>query len=224
MSGGGAESGAEERVGIGFWALIATQFQGAFSDNAFKWLVSFLVLESAATKEYRDFLFVLIVPMVFAVPFLVFSIPGGFFADRFSKRSVTIWTKILEVVVMCGATYALWINRLDLAAIALFFACMQGAIFGPSKYGLMPELLPTSRLSWGNGVIELWTLLAAIFGTLAGGFLAHAFKGRQQWSGFFFIGLSLLGLLTSLGITRVPAADVARRYQWNWVKEFVEEI
>jgi acyl-[acyl-carrier-protein]-phospholipid O-acyltransferase/long-chain-fatty-acid--[acyl-carrier-protein] ligase len=214
----------KERVLIGFWALIATQFQGAFSDNALKWLVSFLVLESAATKEYRDFLFVLVVPMVFAIPFLIFSIPGGYFADRFSKRSVTIWTKMLEVLVMGGATYALWQNRLDLAALALFFACMQGAIFGPSKYGLLPELLPTSRLSWGNGVIELWTLIAAIFGTLAGGFLAHYNHGRQLWSGLFLLGLSIVGLCTSFGITLVPAADPGRAFHWNWVKEFLEEI
>ena len=125
---------------------------------------------------------------------------------------------------MGGATYALWMNRLDLAAVALFFVCMQGAIFGPSKYGLLPELLPTSKLSWGNGVIELWTLLAAIGGTLAGGFLAHHFRGRQQWSGIFLMALSLVGLMTSLGITQVPAADAARRYEWNWAKEFVEEI
>lgn len=211
-------------VGIGFWALIATQFQGAFSDNALKWLVSFLVLESASSKEYRDFLFVLVVPLVFAVPFLVFSIPGGYFADRFSKRSVTIWTKILEVVVMCGATYALWVHRLDFAAIALFFACMQGAIFGPSKYGLMPELLPTSRLSWGNGVIELWTLIAAIFGTLAGGYLAHHNRGQQLWSGLFLLGLSIAGLCMSFGITPVPAADPGRAFSWNWAKELSEEI
>ncbi len=209
---------------LGFWALIATQFQGAFSDNALKWLVSFLVLESNISREQRDFLFVLVVPLVFAVPFLVFSIPGGYFADRFSKRSVTIWTKILELITMGGATYALWQNRLDLAAVALFFVCMQGAIFGPSKYGLLPELLPKSKLSWGNGVIEFWTLLAAIGGTLAGGFLTHNFHGQQQWSGIFLMGLSLLGLLTSLGISRVPAADAARRYQWNWAKEFLEEI
>src|SRR5208337_3024605 len=215
----------DPRAGLlGFWALIATQFQGAFSDNALKWLVSFLVLESSISREQRDFLFVLVVPLLFAVPFLVFSIPGGYFADRFSKRRVTIWTKLLELLTMGVATYALWQDRLGLAAVALFFVCLQGSIFGPSKYGLLPELLPTSKLSWGNGVIELWTLLAAIGGTLAGGFLAHYFRGQQQWSGFFFIGLSLLGLLTSLGITRVPAADVARRYQWNWVKEFVEEI
>src|ERR1700720_883078 len=83
---------------LGFWALIATQFQGAFSDNALKWLVSFLVLESSISRERRDFFFVLVVPLVFAIPFVAFSIPGGFFADRFSKRGVTIWTKLLEVV------------------------------------------------------------------------------------------------------------------------------
>jgi len=209
---------------VGFWALIATQFQGAFSDNALKWLVSFLVLESSISREQRDFLFVLVVPLVFAIPFLVFSIPGGYYADRFSKRSVTVCTKLLELVTMGGATYALWLNRLDLAAVALFFVCMQGAIFGPSKYGLLPELLPTSKLSWGNGVIELWTLLAAIGGTLGGGFLAHRFRGEQQWSGFLLMGLSLFGLLTSLGISRVPAADAARRYEWNWARQFLEEI
>src|SRR6516165_8796526 len=131
---------------LGFWALIATQFQGAFSDNAMKWLVSFLVLESGVSREQRDFLFVLVVPMVFAIPFLVFSIPGGYFADRFSKRNVTTWTKVMEVLTMGGATYALWQNRLDLAAVALFLVCTQGAIFGPAKYGLLPELLPESKL------------------------------------------------------------------------------
>ncbi len=209
---------------LGFWALIAAQFQGAFSDNTLKWLVSFLVLESGVSREQRDFLFVLVVPLVFAIPFLAFSIPGGFMADRFSKRSVTVWTKLLEVLTMGFATYALWHNRLDLAAVALFLVCTQGAIFGPSKYGLLPELLPTSKLSWGNGVIELWTLLAAIGGTLAGGFLAHYFRGRQEWSGIFLVGLSLLGLLCSLGISRVGAADAGRKFAWNWAKEFFQEI
>jgi len=209
---------------LGFWALIATQFQGAFSDNALKWLVSFLVLESGVSREQRDFLFVLVVPLVFAIPFVVFSIPGGFFADRYSKRSVTVWTKGLELLTMALVTYAFWVNRLDLAAAALFLVCTQEAIFGPSKYGLLPELLPTSKLSWGNGVIELWTLLAAIGGTLAGGFLAHHFKGRQQWSGIFFLVIGIVGFLTSLGISRVPAADRLRRFHWNWFKELYDEV
>jgi acyl-[acyl-carrier-protein]-phospholipid O-acyltransferase / long-chain-fatty-acid--[acyl-carrier-protein] ligase len=215
----------DPRVGLlGFWALIATQFQGAFSDNALKWLVSFLVLDSGLSHDKRNLFFVLVVPLVFAVPFLVFSIPGGYFADRFSKRNVTVWTKLLEIPTMGLATYALWQNQLPLAAVALFCVCTQNAIFGPSKYGLLPELLPTSKLSWGNGIIELWTLLAAISGTLAGGFLAHHFPGRQQWSGFFLMAISLVGFLASLGISRVPAADSRRQYQWNWAKEFFQEL
>jgi acyl-[acyl-carrier-protein]-phospholipid O-acyltransferase/long-chain-fatty-acid--[acyl-carrier-protein] ligase len=208
----------------GFWALIAVQFQGAFSDNALKWLVSFLVLDSALSKERRDLWFVLVVPLLFAVPFLLFSIPGGYFADKYSKRSVTLWTKIFELGVMGLATFALAINRLDIAGIALFLACTQGAIFGPTKYGLLPELLPLSKLSWGNGIIELGTLLAAISAALAGGFLAQTFHGRQVWSGVIFLALTIVGLLTSFGISKVPPADPARRFDWNVPAEFFHEI
>ena len=46
----------DPRGGVaGFWALIGTQFQGAFSDNALKWLVSFFVLEAGVSREQRDF-------------------------------------------------------------------------------------------------------------------------------------------------------------------------
>ena len=207
----------------GFWALIAVQFQGAFSDNALKWLVSFLVLDSALSKERRDLWFVLVVPLLFAVPFLLFSIPGGYFADKFSKRSVTLWTKVFELGVMGLATYAMASNRLDIAGIALFLACTQGAVFGPTKYGLLPELLPLSKLSWGNGIIELGTLLAAILAALAGGFLAQNFHGRQIWSGVIFLVLTIVGLATSFGISKVPAADPTRRFDWNVAGEFFHE-
>src|SRR5271163_2710884 len=91
----------------GYWALIVVQFQGAFSDNALKWLVSFLVLESAFSKDDRDLWFVLVVPLLFSIPFLLFSIPGGYFADKYSKRSVTLGTKLFELIVMSLATIAL---------------------------------------------------------------------------------------------------------------------
>lgn len=208
----------------GFWALILTQFQGAFSDNALKWLVSFLILEAGFSINRRDFLFVLVVPLLFAVPFLLFSIPGGYLADRFSKRSVTIWTKVFELGVMVLAAYALGHGRIGLGCAAIFLACTQGAIFGPTKYGLLPELLPVSRLSWGNGIIELTTLLAAIAAAVASGVLAEEFRGRQIWSGAIFIALTLIGLLSSRYITRVPAADPARRFPANWLGEFLTEV
>lgn len=218
-----AAASAPPRSLSGFWALVAVQFQNAFSDNALKWLVSFLILESFANKDQRDLWFVLLVPLLFAVPFLLFSIPGGYFADKYSKRSVTLGVKFFELIVMALATFALAHNRVNLAAIALFLACTQGAIFGPTKYALLPELLPDSRLSWGNGIIELTTLLSAIFAALAGGFLAQHFRGRQAWSGVVFLALTVTGMLLTLRIPRLAAADPGRRFDWNFPREFFAE-
>ena len=208
----------------GFWALIATQFQGVFCDNTLKWLVSFLVLETAATKAERDLWFVLIVPLLFSVPFLLFSIPGGFLADKYSKRSVTIWTVVGQLAVTGLATWALATGQLGWAGAALFLMSTIGAIFGPTKYGLLPELLPEAKLSWGNGIIEFGTLLAAIIAALAGGFFAHAFRGRQVWSGVIFMTLAALGMLVSQGITKVPPADPGRKFDWNFAREFFSEV
>ena len=61
----------------------------------------------------------------------------------------------------------------------LFLVATQAALFGPSKYGLLPELLPEKWLSWGNGIIELGTFMAIISGAMAAGWLAQVFKGRE---------------------------------------------
>src|SRR3989449_3294874 len=211
---GGASVGAGggEPGSFGFWSLILTQFQGAFSDNALKWLVSFLVLGMGLAKDQRDLLFVLVVPLLFSVPFLLFSMTGGYLADRFSKRSVTIGTKVLEMAVMGVALVGLASRNLPVTAVAVFLLSTQASLFGPSKYGLLPELLPEKRLSWGNGILELGTFLAIITGMAAGGLLYTSFKGQQGWSGAVLLALGVVGLLLSLGITDVPAADPRKKF------------
>jgi acyl-[acyl-carrier-protein]-phospholipid O-acyltransferase / long-chain-fatty-acid--[acyl-carrier-protein] ligase len=198
----------------GFWSLVVTQFQGAFNENGLKNLVVFLILGMAIEKADRDQL-VLIVGALFSVPFILFSMTGGFLADRYSKRSVTIWTKFFEMAVMVLAIAGLGWQNLHLEMAAVFLASTQAALFGPSKYGLLPELLPEPRLSWGNGVLELGTFLAVIAGGVSGAFLADVFQGRQGWSGLIFLGLSFVGLIFSLGITKVPAADPTKKFHAN---------
>jgi len=199
---------------LGFWSLIVTQFQGAFNDNALKFLVIYLIVEQNFQSGVRDQL-VLLVGALFALPYILFSLTGGFLADRYSKRTVTIGTKLFEIGVMIFALASLTLGNFPMEAAAVFLISTQGALFGPSKYGLLPELLPERELSWGNGVIELGTFLAAITATMAAGFLADAFRGRQFWSGAIFLGFTLFGVVTSLGISRVPAADPSRRFPAN---------
>jgi acyl-[acyl-carrier-protein]-phospholipid O-acyltransferase / long-chain-fatty-acid--[acyl-carrier-protein] ligase len=118
----------------------------------------------------------LVAGALFSVPFILFSMTGGFLADRFSKRTVTIGTKLFEIAVMLLAAAGLAWQNLHLEMVAIFLASTQAAFFGPSKYGLLPELLPEAKLSWGNGVIELGTFLAAIAGLVSGAFLADVFS------------------------------------------------
>jgi acyl-[acyl-carrier-protein]-phospholipid O-acyltransferase/long-chain-fatty-acid--[acyl-carrier-protein] ligase len=202
--------------GRGFWALIVTQFQGAFSDNTLKWLVTFLIMEANLPAGKRDWL-ISTVGVLFAVPFILFSMAGGFLADHFSKRRVVLGVKVFEIAVMSLAFYSLATRELYLSIFCVFLMGVHSAIFGPSKYGLLPELLPEKRLSWGNGVLEFGTFIAIIGGTVTGGAFCKMFSGQPGWSGIILIALAFVGLSTGLSITKVPAAAPAKQFRPNFV-------
>ena len=61
----------------GFWALIVTQFQGAFSDNVLKNLVIFMLvgLDISLAEKHK---IGEMVGALFSLPFIVFSMAGAF--------------------------------------------------------------------------------------------------------------------------------------------------
>ncbi|MGB7746434.1 MAG: acyl-[ACP]--phospholipid O-acyltransferase [Verrucomicrobiia bacterium] len=207
----------------GFWALIVTQFQGAFSDNVLKWLVVFMILgmnvSSAELHRVGE-----LVTALFSLPFILFSMAGGFFADRFSKRTISVSVKIFEMGVMLLALAGFWWNQIPMLLGCVFLMGVHSSFFGPSKYGLLPELLPERKLSWGNGLLELGTFMAIILGTVAAARMSKQFHGHQTWSGIILIALAVLGFITSLGITRVPAADPGRKFHANFLKDLFAQL
>src|SRR3954465_7949922 len=187
----------------GFWSLIITQFQGAFSDNALKQLVIFTVLASVA-KEHGDTM-VSVVNALFAIPFILFSMTGGYLADRYRKRTVMTGVKICEIGIMTFALAGFLMGNVIIQIASVFLMGVHSAIFGPSKYGSLPELLPEKKLSWGSGILELGTYVAIITGMMLGGKLFDSFKGQQHFSGVVLIALAVFGLATSFGVTKIPA-------------------
>jgi len=208
---------------FGFWSLIATQFQGAFNDNGLKFFVIFLILGTNPTSSQKDLL-VFYVGNLFAVPFLLFSMAGGYLADRFSKRSVAIGTKIFEIFAMIFAIYAFAHGSTRMAFAVIFLASTQAAFFGPAKYGLLPEVLPDALLSWGNGILELTTFIAIIAGAVAGPLLAQTFHGREVLAGLIFGACTLVGLTTSFAISHVPAADPSRKFRFNIFSDLIKQV
>src|SRR5207253_11502213 len=99
-------------------------------------------------------------------------------------------------------------QNLPMQLTAVFLMGVHSAIFGPSKYGMLPEMLPEKKLSWGNGIMAMGTNLAVLTGSVVGSWLAQTFHGKQQWSGAILVALAVFGFLTSFGITRLPPADV----------------
>src|SRR5580700_11385108 len=86
-----------------FWLMFVVEFQNAFSDNLLRWVVTFSIIGIGMSQEKRDSL-VPVVGAIFALPFILFSMVGGFFADRFSKRDVAVVIKCVEILIMSVAT------------------------------------------------------------------------------------------------------------------------
>ena len=124
--------------------MMATQFQNAFSDNALKNLVILLALAAPLSSEERGTQ-VALAGALFALPFILFSMGGGSLADRFSKQRVIERVKVAEIGIMLFASLGLGLRSLPLQMAAIFLMGCHSAVFGPSKYGILPEILPPVR-------------------------------------------------------------------------------
>ena len=207
----------------GFWCLMATQCQNAFSDNALKNLVILLVLSRDMSQSERDNA-VALAGALFALPFITFSMFGGWLADRFSKQRVMSGVKLTEVFIMLFAALALGLHSLPLQLGAVFLMGCHSAFFGPSKYGILPEILPLDKLSWGNGIVELLTFVGIILGTLSGGILAGRFAEQPWISGLLLAVLALAGWAVSAFIPKVPPANPERTLQLNPAKDLLAQL
>ena len=188
---------------------MGTQFQNAFSDNALKQLIILVLLASAAASagEAEQDRMVSLVTAVFSAPFILFAMLGGWLADRNSKQRMMVYVKAAEMGIMAFAGVALALGSLPLKLGAIFLMGCHSAIFAPSKYGILPEILPHEKLSWGNGILELLTFLGVILGTVAAGIFSDFFKGSEWIAGPILVVIAFGGWLLSRQVTPVPAAD-----------------
>ena len=145
---------------------------------------------------------------IFTLPLMLISLIAGVFSDRFSKRSVIIAMKGVEVGLMSFGTLALFMNPTGgwLPLVVLAGMGAQSALFSPSKYGILPEILPHERLSAGNGALEFWTFAAIILGTAAGGILLSLADPSPWLAGLVLVGMTLIGFAAAFAIPHVPVA------------------
>lgn len=196
-----------------FWGLNLTQFLGAFNDNLFKQLVLLLCLDRRELSGGPDQQGLAMI--LFAWPFIAFSGFAGFLSDRYSKRTIIVACKVAELGIVVLGMIGFATGSL---AVLLTVLCLMGvhsAFFGPSKYGILPELLRPSDLPRANGFMLMATFLAIIFGLAAAGAAKQMFAGSLWLASLPCLVIALTGLTTSLLIRPTAIAQPALKLDWS---------
>lgn len=156
-----------------FWC----QFLSALNDNFVKTALVFLVLFHIGSEQGGAL--VTLAAATLVVPFFFLSALGGELADKYDKARVVYWIKLCEIPIAGLAAIGFMMSSSSDANIAwwsvpVLFTALFGfgsmaAIFGPTKYGILPDHLEVRELSAANALVEGATFLAILGGTIAGG-------------------------------------------------------
>ena len=188
-----------------FWPLFATQFLGAFNDNAYKnALLVLLTFGAASWTSMKLELLANLAAGLFILPFFLFSATAGQLADKFDKARLARWVKALEIFIIVLAATGFWLQSLPVLLAALCLLGVQSTLFGPLKYAILPQHLRTSELVGGNALVEAGTFVAILLGTLTGGLLA-GMNGGIVWIVGVCLIVAVAGFLTSWRIPAAPA-------------------
>jgi acyl-[acyl-carrier-protein]-phospholipid O-acyltransferase/long-chain-fatty-acid--[acyl-carrier-protein] ligase len=194
---------------VSFLGMTVAQFLGAFNDNLFKQVVLLQCIDHALRggPDRQPW-----AQGLFALPFVLFSGFAGFLSDKFDKRSVVVTCKVAEIAIMAIGTFVVAREWLPGALAILFLMGTHSAFFGPSKYGILPELVPPSQLPRANGLFLMTTFLGIILGTGLAGLLKSILPTTPWACGAAFMGVALVGTLAARFVRSVPPASPSPKF------------
>lgn len=195
-----------------FAPLFWCQFLSAFNDNFVRNMLAMIILFRMEEKSAGPLITLAV--GLFILPSLFLSALGGEMADALDKAMLARRLKGAEILVQALAASAILMDSLPLLYLALFALGVIAALFGPIKYGLLPDHLALDELTMGNALIEAATFIAIVLGLIVGA-QAYAYLREPFWIGAQMMALALACWLTSLGIPAAPSCESNLRIKAN---------
>jgi acyl-[acyl-carrier-protein]-phospholipid O-acyltransferase / long-chain-fatty-acid--[acyl-carrier-protein] ligase len=195
-----------------FAPLFWCQFFSAFSDNFLKNALVFLILFKIGGSAAESL--ITLAAAVFIAPYFFLSAFGGEMADRFDKAVVARRLKLCEIGVAVIAVAGFTIHSVPILFVALFGFGVIGSLFGPIKYGILPDLLEKSELPAANALVEGATFMAILLGTIVGGLAAKGGGDPAHFAGLMLV-FALLCWGSSLLIPKVGSGAPDLRISAN---------
>jgi acyl-[acyl-carrier-protein]-phospholipid O-acyltransferase/long-chain-fatty-acid--[acyl-carrier-protein] ligase len=154
-----------------FTGLFWCQFFSALNDNFVKNALIILILFKIGEADGAPL--VALATAVLVAPFFFLSGLGGEWGDKHDKAEMAEWLKRFEILAALVAAVGFWLNSVPVLFVALAGFGIVAALFGPIKYGILPNLLDRKEISAGNALVESATFAAILLGTIAGGLMVH---------------------------------------------------
>ncbi len=207
-----------------FGPFFLTQFLGAFNDNVFKNALVIMIAYQVAVAEGSKDLLVNLAAGLFILPFFLFSASSGQLADKFEKSALIRKIKLLEVGIMGLAAVAFLLQSVPMLFLILFLMGFQSALFGPVKFGILPQHLREHELVGGNGLVEMGTFLAILLGTIVGGVLIAIHGVGPMIVAAVVVAIAALGYLASRRIPIAAPVDPGLTFNWNLITATVHNV
>jgi acyl-[acyl-carrier-protein]-phospholipid O-acyltransferase / long-chain-fatty-acid--[acyl-carrier-protein] ligase len=153
-----------------FAPLFWCQFFSAFSDNFLKNALVFLLVYQIGGSTAASL--TQLAAAIFIAPYFFLSALGGEFADRYDKAKIAQRLKFAEIGIAVVAVLGFALHSVLVLFIALFLFGVIGSLFGPIKYGILPDHLARAELPAGNALVEGATFIAILLGLIVGGMAA----------------------------------------------------
>ena len=204
-----------------FLPFFLTQSLNAFNDNVFKQaLIALITFGAIGLTDQKRLDLQLLASVLFILPFFLFSGISGQISDKLDKAKIAFWVKLMELGIMLVGGIAFYYQNIPLLMTMLFLMGLHSTIFGPLKYGILPQVLKPSELTGGNGLVEMATFLMILLGTVLGTSLVLRQSIENPHLGGILvaastIALAIVGVLTASKIPPVSAPDPSLKIDWN---------
>lgn len=162
-------------MGRSYYLLLTAFLTSSLGNWIYRLALPLLVLELTGSALNTAIIYVLEY-----TPFLLFSLPGGVFADRFDRRRLLVAGDLLATVIVAGLAALVWTDVPFIWPIyvAAFLLASVEPLYHPAFQSFLPSLVEDENLEKANAWMQSGENLLTLTGPVAGGALV-AFLGFQ---------------------------------------------
>ncbi|MFE7524295.1 MFS transporter [Kitasatospora sp. NPDC057542] len=153
----------------GYHRVIGAAASSAVGDG-----MRFAALPLLSTAVLHDAFQVSAVTAATTVPWLLFALPAGAYADRFERRLLMVLADLLRAAVLVLTVVLLAADRLTFWPLltAAFLLGVGEVLFDCASFALLPSVVPKERLESANGrLFAVQTVGRDLLGQVVGGVL-----------------------------------------------------